>query len=95
MNVAGRLVRHSVRAADQANRPCCVAWEPLDDERFDIAVSEAFIEHHATQIGNSTDCLRRACHLVLLRLCQQMVEAQSQEILEFRLILRDHSVDVP
>ena len=69
--------------------------ERLSGEEFDIMISEMFIEHHARQIQNSLDCLQRAFHLQLLQLCQQQIATQSEEIVEFRVILMDHGIDVP
>jgi uncharacterized protein (DUF305 family) len=62
-------------------------------EEFDIAISETFIEHHVQQIQNSVECLQRAFHPSLLQLCQQQIATQADEIVEFRAILMDHSVE--
>lgn len=66
--------------------------ERLQDEEFDIDISEEFIDHHAVQIENSVRCLQRAFHTELLETCQTQIATQSEEILEFRVILADHGV---
>ena len=66
--------------------------ERLQDEEFDIGISEEFIEHHSVQIENSVKCLQRAFHTELLQTCQDQIATQSEEILDFRVILMDHGV---
>ena len=66
--------------------------ERLSGEQFDVAISEEFIEHHAVQIENSLRCLQEAFHPELLETCKNQIVTQSEEILDFRLILMDHGV---
>jgi uncharacterized protein (DUF305 family) len=57
---------------------------------FDIALSRMFIEHHTVQIGRSRECVEQAEHHKLKHVCMDQIDTQSQEIRQFRRILRSY-----
>ena len=59
----------------------------LEGRAFDVALSEAFIEHHRTQIGRSQVCLEEAFHRELVRLCKKQITTQSREIRVFEQVI--------
>ena len=67
--------------------------ERAKGEKFDIKVSQMFIEHHLQQIGQSTKCLVRAAHAELREFCQKTIVDQSAEIVTFMGILEDHGAE--
>lgn len=64
--------------------------ERLSGEAFDAAVSEMFIKHHLRQIRSSAQCVVRAYHEELVQRCLEMIDVQSEEVVVFRDILRQH-----
>ncbi len=52
----------------------------LEGEEFEIAFMEMMIQHHQQAIREAGKCLQRAYHDELENLCQQIIEAQQQEI---------------
>ena len=52
----------------------------LGGAEFEIAFMEMMIDHHEAAIREAEDCLRRAYHRQLRRLCENIIETQSAEI---------------
>ena len=52
----------------------------LSGAEFEIAFMEMMIEHHQAAIREAEECLRRAYHAQLRRLCENIIETQSAEI---------------
>ncbi len=52
----------------------------LSGAEFEIAFMEMMIEHHEAAIREAEECLRRAYHRQLRRLCENIIETQSAEI---------------
>lgn len=47
---------------------------------FEIAFMESMIAHHSRAIREAQECLRKAAHKQLVRLCESIIAAQSAEI---------------
>jgi uncharacterized protein (DUF305 family) len=56
----------------------------LSGAEFEIAFMEMMIEHHQTAIREASQCVEDAYHKPLIRLCEQIIAAQSAEIEQFR-----------
>lgn len=56
-------------------------------ERFDLAISQAFIEHHGMFLPEASRCMAKAEHQRLESLCEVMFEAQLEEIAFFGEII--------
>jgi uncharacterized protein (DUF305 family) len=54
---------------------------------FDIAISQAFIEHHGMMLPMASSCMATAEHDALENLCEEMFEAQLVEIRFFGEII--------
>lgn len=52
----------------------------LSGEEFEIQFMMMMIEHHAEAIEEAQDCAERASHEQLVELCENIIEAQSEEI---------------
>ena len=55
---------------------------------FDRALSRMFIAHHKVQIARSRACLTQAEHHKLKHTCMDQIDTQSDEIRQFRRVLR-------
>ena len=47
---------------------------------FEIMFMEMMIQHHQAEISSAQTCLERASHRQLIRLCENIISAQSAEI---------------
>lgn len=56
----------------------------LEGEDFEIAFMEMMIRHHEQAIREVGKCLQRAYHEELKDLCQQIIDAQQQEIAQMQ-----------
>jgi uncharacterized protein (DUF305 family) len=52
----------------------------LSGAQFEIEFMQMMIQHHERAIREAEDCLRRAYHRQLRRLCENIIETQSAEI---------------
>ena len=52
----------------------------LSGAQFEIEFMQMMIEHHERAIEEAEDCVQRAYHRQLRRLCENIIEAQSAEI---------------
>lgn len=52
----------------------------MSGAEFEIAFMQMMIEHHEAAIREAEECLRRAYHRQLQRLCENIIETQSAEI---------------
>ena len=52
----------------------------LSGAEFEIEFMQMMIEHHERAIREAEDCLQRAAHRQLRRLCENIIETQSAEI---------------
>ena len=56
----------------------------LSGAEFEIRFMEMMIEHHQAAIREASDCIERAYHRQLIRLCERIIAAQSAEIEQMR-----------
>lgn len=56
----------------------------LSGAEFEIAFMEMMIEHHQAAIREAADCVERAYHRPLVRLCERIIAAQAAEIEQMR-----------
>lgn len=59
---------------------------------FDVAVARMFIDHHRMQIERSRACLTSAEHHALVHTCMDQIDTQSDEIRQFRRVLRSYGL---
>ena len=52
----------------------------MSGAQFEIEFMQMLIAHHARAIQEAEECLQRASHRQLRRLCENIIEAQSAEI---------------
>jgi uncharacterized protein (DUF305 family) len=52
----------------------------MDPAQFEEWFMKRMISHHATVIKEAEDCLEEACHPELLRMCQNIIVTQTEEI---------------
>lgn len=60
------------------------ALASLSGAEFEIRFMEMMIQHHQMAIEMASDCVSRAYHKALVRLCERIIAAQSAEIEQFR-----------
>ena len=56
----------------------------LSGAEFEIHFMEMMIEHHQGAIREASECVERAYHRKLVRLCEQIIAAQAAEIEQMR-----------
>jgi uncharacterized protein (DUF305 family) len=65
--------------------------DALRGEDFDVMVSEMFIAHHEEQIHHSHRCMEKAIHKRLVRMCQEQIEVQGDEIKIFEKVIKSYA----
>ena len=74
-----------------ADRADLAELRKLRGRKFDVRLSRMFIEHHRMQIDRSKTCLSSAEHHELIHTCMDQIDTQSDEIKQFRRVLRSYS----
>lgn len=60
------------------------ALAQLSGAEFEVRFMEMMIEHHQAAIRDASDCVERAYHRQLIRLCERIIAAQSAQIEQMR-----------
>jgi uncharacterized protein (DUF305 family) len=56
----------------------------FEGEEFEIEFMEMMIKHHSQAVKEGEKCLRKAFHIDLLNMCEDILETQSAEIMQMQ-----------